>query len=249
MKTISKILYNIISFSIFIAYKVENVYAGLVITTFSKKELSSTTECPSNINTADRAPFDIRDALNTYLTTVDLCGVNEYLNNCDDHITSQIDAAALAGYCTDAKSIKCETCPTAPHGTTGSKTTLLKLKEPFEETTVTICSVAQLTEGPDGTIQAGFLEGYDSVWLQTYTIIFKKYDARSWRSLNPRITNCKLLAGTQNIHGKYGSYTVIEQDCEYDESDDAVSIITTEELLNDNNAAGSEVSSGIQSVL
>lgn len=192
MKFISKLLYSLVSFTIFTAYKVENAFAAIKFTL-----TSSTTATESKCATY---PDIIALRGQTCGTTTDftMCQKGYYLLSCAGVMASTASAALLASVCSNVNYVTCAVCPDG--GTTADTSTRNKPKQ----TTVTVCSYHYFTDN------CGI--GYTSlgaVKLQTYTVTIDDTDKISANFL----TNCYLPTGKSVTDGT-GTYTSAI-DCDY----------------------------------
>ena len=154
MKVISKILYGLISFSVFAAYKIEAAWAGWKVTLVSYK-----IGCTGG-STAEQ----IRTRLKNAITTLTICGKDEIFSGCTyyyegtslDGTTALMSASAgpeflpgAAVACANAtpENYGCAPCPSGGRLLDDNPATLLEvLGQGIEEfQTLTICDTETLT--------------------------------------------------------------------------------------------------------
>lgn len=192
MKFISKLLYSLVSFTIFTAYKVENAFAAIKFT-LASSSTATAAKCATY-------PSILEVRGDTCGTTTDftMCQKGYYLVSCAGVMASTASAAMLASVCSNVNYVTCSACPDG--GTTADTSTRNKPKQ----TTVTICSYHYFTDNC-GT-------GYTSlndIKLRTYTVTIDNEDKISANFL----TNCYLPSGTATTDGT-GTYTSTTN-CDY----------------------------------
>lgn len=192
MKFISKLLYSLVSFTIFAAYKVENAFATIkvTLTTYTTATASKCATYPSII--------DIRGNACGTTTDFTMCQKGYYLVSCAGVMASTASAALLASVCSNVNYVTCAACPDG--GTTTDTSTRNKPKQ----TTVTVCSYHYFTDN----CGIGYTSAND-IKLRTYTVTIDDADKISANFL----TNCYLPVGTSVTDGT-GTYTSTTS-CDY----------------------------------
>lgn len=185
MKFISKLLYSLVSFTIFTAYKVENAFATVKVKLIGTPIDVTSTEC----NRYD----DALTARSKYSNTdkeidMTICSAGTYLVSCAGAMASTASAALLASLCSPSTAT-CSSCPTP--GTVGAS-----YKYKITETTFTMCS----NHGYDEDFN--IINKFSLPTVQQYSLYLADEDKISANIL----TNCHLPSGTSVTDGT-GTYT------------------------------------------
>lgn len=194
MKFISKLLYSLVSFTIFTAYKVENAFATIKVT------LTASTKATSAQCATYPGLLTVRDECGK-TTNFTICDEGEYLVSCAGVMAATASAALLASVCATVNSATCLACP---DGGTVDHSVKYKVKK----ATITVCSDDSLVD--DCGVNWQGIDGKNGIYLQTYTI---SLDADDTISANV-LTNCHLPSGTATTDGT-GTYTSAI-DCDYE---------------------------------
>lgn len=192
MKFISKLLYSLVSFTIFTAYKVENAFAAIKFT-LQASTTATAAKCATYPNI-----IDVRGDTCGTTTDFTMCKKGYYLVSCAGVMASTASAALLASVCSNVNYVTCAVCPDG--GTTADTSTRNKPKQ----TTVTICSYHYFT----GNCGIGYTSLND-IRLRTYSVTIDDTDKISANFL----TNCYLPTGKSVTDGT-GTYTSVI-DCDY----------------------------------
>ena len=183
MKFISKLLYSLVSFTIFTAYKVENAFATIKVT-LTTYSAATQSKCSTYISIGT-----IRANACGKTTSFTICDEGEYLVSCAGVMAATASAALLASVCANVTSATCAPCPNG-----GTIDPSVKYKP--KQTTVTVCDSYTLIDG------CGIDTTQTVYRLQTYTISLDVDDTISANVL----TNCYLPSGTATTDGT-GTYT------------------------------------------
>ena len=154
MKTISKILYSIISFSVFVAYKVSTAYSATTIKltsytlmTTSTSEDTCNTVCKNAgiTSTAIAIKNEIWSRLQTPDVSITLCNAGSYLGSCIINNVSISNTSANLSSLTSctASNAQCYACPKFNDKSATAPSSRLTRWTPK---TYTLCSTQNLTK-------------------------------------------------------------------------------------------------------
>lgn len=190
MRIISKILYGLISLSIFTVYKIENAF-GAITATLATESNATAAKCSTypEIGT-------VRNSIYLY-NDIKLCPENYHLTACQGKTVKNTSYSLLGSICS-GNNATCEACPN------GGKVAA-SYKQALSTSLVTICSWHGFTGEGLGIAYLG------TVKLQTYNISVS--DKADYLDIGI-LENCYIPANTTLSDGT-GTYTN-SKDCYYE---------------------------------